>query len=187
MRIFTSFYAFAYAYSIVYISLRHLMAVSISKRFAASCCHCCKRRPGIMTKLLLAVPYGPRAERDTDWSEFKCSVPCARCATFWPCGTPGHANLPLSEATSANVTAVFPLAQAVDARCCFYRLYPMRQDQKDIKPTGLHMQVILNSALNLKSLDRQLGSLTDPTWSARSPPVRQIRQISRWFDDKAWF
>ena len=150
---------FAYVYSIVYISLRHLVAVSSPKGLRASCCHCCKRRPGIMTKLLLAVPYGPRAKRDTDWSEFKCTVPCARCdrcATFLTMQYPGHANLPLSEATSANVTAVFPLAQAVDARCCFYRLYPTKRKQDEIRTSTDRCDitsVILNSALNLKSLD----------------------------------
>lgn len=80
---------YAYVYSIVYISLRHLIAVS-SQGLRASCCHCCKRRPGIMTKLLLAVPYGPSREGlanwENDWSEFKCTVPDV--LPFWPCSIP---------------------------------------------------------------------------------------------------
>lgn len=61
------------------------------------------------------------------------TVPCAGCATFLTMRYPGHANLPLSEATNANVTAVFPLAQAVDARCCFYGLYPTIRKQDEIR------------------------------------------------------
>ena len=143
MRIFTSFYAFAYAHSVVYISLRHLMAVSMSKRFAASCCHCCKRRPGIMTKLLLAVPYGPRAERDTNWSEFKCSVPCARMCKLltmrypWTCQFASvrshqcqrHSCLSLSTSRGCEVLLLS------------FVTHEETRWNKDIKPTGLHMQV----------------------------------------------
>lgn len=61
---------YACVYSIVYISLRHLIAVSSPKGLRASCCHCCKRRPGIMTKLLLAVPYG-RADESREGHRLK--------------------------------------------------------------------------------------------------------------------
>lgn len=76
-----------------------------------------------------------RAERDLPIEkmiEVSSSALCRMCYLFDHAVYPGHANLPLSEATNANVTAVFPLTQAVDARCCFC-LYPTIRKQDEIR------------------------------------------------------